>query len=126
MERESTHKKEEFYQILAHETTHAILAYTCKENYYKLPHWFKEGFSGLIAKQYIKNEELVRPPAIFNLLDIKDKKLWAQYGNPYHTSYLFIYYLSQNYAKNLKNLILSLKSEDDFHECFGKIFGDSL
>lgn len=126
MEKESTHKKEEFYQILTHETTHCFLkmnSIQCKN----IPPWFDEGLAGFIAKQYKTEEGKFKlPKGILNLLEITTYNKWNMLGQPYVLSYLFIYYINKEYPKQLEQLIKQLKQSNDFQEALKISFRESI
>jgi hypothetical protein len=112
-ERESTHKKEEFWQNLKHEYCHAYYTQITKGHY---PIWLNEGLASFLSgkKLFVKknNSRLLKVFDYFNRAD-RDVYMVGQF---------WVEYLLKKYGKKrFLKLISSLRSGLDSKQ-FAKIF----
>lgn len=121
IEKESSHKKSEFSQILKHEFTHLFLNKLSKG--YIIPMWLNEGLASFIAHQH-KNDNVKLSLKEGFCRKIGTKNGWDSNVNnfSYTISALFVSFLIKKYSfKKIKELIISL-DKHYFYYNFKKIF----
>lgn len=129
MEKESSHNKNEFLQILKHEFTHLFANKLAKGH--AIPKWLNEGLAAYIAKQHQNDPKVI----------YIEKKFCKKLGTPsgwndnvnyfaYDTAAYFVYFLIKKYSfKKIVKLIVSLDKNyyyDSFKEIFFKIYNKNL
>lgn len=129
MEKESSHRKNEFLPILKHEFTHILIDKIAVKK--TVPKWLEEGLAQYIAKQY-KNTSYPK--------EVEDnfcKKLGTTNGwqkridsYAYQISALFVCFLIKEYSfKKIKELLFLLEKEykyPRFKKIFFKVYATDL
>lgn len=121
MEKESSHKKSEFLQIIKHEFTHLFIQELAKGK--AIPKWLNEGVASYVAKQnQIKKESIyIEEDFCKNLSTPKDWDKRVNYSAYYISSQFVLFIIKKFSFKKIKELISSL-DENYYHPSFKKIF----
>ena len=124
-EKESSHHKNEFIQVLKHEVTHLFVHKLSKGN--ALPKWLNEGVASYFAKQHQKEKEPIYVEEDF-CKKLGTPKGWndnINYG-AYSVASLFVVFLIKKYSFNkIKELIVSMGKNYDyqgFKNTFFKVY----
>jgi len=115
-EKVSSHKKEEFFQVLVHEITH-IFSKDCFNLHY--PMWLSEGLSFVVAEQDLnfKNKSINQK----ELLSAHNEAEWNLY-NPYKSSGIFVKFLFETYGKDKMFKLLKILDKFEEKDSFKKKF----
>ena len=124
-EKESSHHKNEFIQVLKHEITHLFVHKLSKGN--ALPKWLNEGIASYFAKQHQKEREPIYVEEDF-CKKLGTPKGWndnVNYG-AYSIASLFVVFLIKKYSFNkIIELISSIDKNYDyrgFKDVFFKVY----
>lgn len=129
MEKESSHDKKEFLQILKHEFTHLFVHELSKSN--TVPKWLNEGLASYIAGQHKDKQSGIYIDKDF-CKKLSTTKGWNENVNyfAYDIAYLFVNFLIKKYSfKKIMKLICSLDSiyyHDSFKKTFKSIYKKDL
>jgi len=121
MEKESSHDKSEFLQILKHEFTHLFVCGLAEGK--SVPRWLNEGLAAYVAKQHQDDKGPLHFEENF-CQELDTSKKWNNNVNhgAYSIAALFVAFLIKRYSFNkIKELIISLDKVYYYSE-FKKIF----
>ena len=128
-EKESSHDKKEFIQVLTHEIAHLFTFELSTGN--AIPKWLNEGLASYFAGQYKNKKEVIYIEENF-CKKLGSPKGWndnVNYG-AYAIASRFVVFLINKYSfDKIRKLILSLDknySFTSFKDTFSKIYGRSL
>jgi hypothetical protein len=121
MERESSHKKDEFLPILKHEFTHLFVRRVANGG--AIPRWLNEGLSAYIAKQHQQKEKTIYIENNFckKLSTPKDWDKNVKYS-AYTIAALFVSFLIKKYSLLKIKKLLSSLDKNYYYQNFEKLF----
>lgn len=129
LEKETSHKKEDFLPTLKHEIAHLFIDKLAKDK--AVPKWLNEGLASYVSDQYKNIKHSIYIEDYF-CEKLGNPKGWDEHSDysAYNTASLFVSFLAEKYALDK---IMKLFSKLDrnyfypnFEEIFKNVFGETL